>query len=186
MIVCWLYRRIISSRLDDRRSLSPWVQRHTHTCSRCLQFQHTTESIAEELQTTVASQRVQRPFLHGKIMRAVGAESAAPRPAQPISLSWKSAALVGCLLAIGTLVWMRPSPSPHVPENTTASVTTDLELTVSLPTGKQVERWTANLDEPLHRETQLVLNDAKAALNSLKKNLLPEELLSLSSTDKAQ
>src|SRR3954467_1452462 len=81
MIVCWLYRRIISSRLDDRRSLSTWVQRHTHTCSRCLQFQHTTESIAKELQTTAESQRVQRPFLHGKIMRAVGAESAAPRPA---------------------------------------------------------------------------------------------------------
>jgi hypothetical protein len=90
-------------------------------------------------------------------------------------------AVVGCILLSSGILWMR-HPTGRQPLVTgVTSVPTELGLTVNLPSAKQVERWTTKLDEPLHNETELVLNDAKAAINSLKNSLLPEELLSSSS-----
>src|SRR6185295_13021631 len=104
-------------------------------------------------------------FLHGKIMSAVRA--AEPGEAPPVRgrLAW--AVAVACLLFAG-LVWLR-RPAAPVPN---AGGPTELALNVSLPAAARVDQWP--LDRALEQETQFVIADAKAAIDSLKNSFLPD------------
>ena len=81
--------------------------------------------------------------------------------------------------AAAAIVWLRQSPAASQNESEATSAATEPALTVNLPSVAQVDQWTQNLDTPLERETQLVLSDANAAINTLARGLLPEDLLGL-------
>ena len=180
MSTCWLYRRMVSSHVDANTLLPGWVRRHTQNCAECRQFHETVVLTADQLRATADRERIQPRFLHGQIMRAIRAEESVGVRARRYGVGWAVAA-VGCILLSGGILWMRQPTGRQPLVNGVATVPTELGLTVNLPSAKQMEEWTTRLDEPLHNETELVLNDAKAAINSLKKSLLPEELLSSSS-----
>jgi hypothetical protein len=84
-----------------------------------------------------------------------------------------------CLLLAG-IVWLRKPTVPGQNEFGLKSVPAGLALNVNVPSATQVGQWTKTFDGPLENETQLVLNDAKAAFDSLKNSLLPENLVASS------
>lgn len=94
-------------------------------------------------------------------------------------LSWAVALGLVCLFAAG-LFWQR---QPRVLDNEaqkTNSTPVALALNVNLPSPAQVAQWTKKLDAPLEDESKLVLGDAQAALNSLARGFVPENLLASS------
>ena len=82
--------------------------------------------------------------------------------------------VVLCVLAAVLLIRQQPVPDPGAAK--TGAGASGLALNAALPDGAQLNQW-ANLDAPLEAETQLVIGDARRALDSLTKNFVPEELL---------
>jgi hypothetical protein len=58
---------------------------------------------------------------------------------------------------------------------------TELALKVNLPSVAQLDHWTTRLDAPLEQETQLVLLDARTALDTLARSFVPEGFLATAS-----
>lgn len=180
MIICRIFQSIISSHVDAEAALPDWVQNHFHNCAACRQYYAAARRLAQLISASAEKQRrFASPFLHAKIMAAV--HSQADIQAQPQrALGW--AIMAGATsLMVAALIWWRQSPAPA--PSASAEVPTAPALNVNLPTLAQVGQWTKTLDTPLERETQLVLSDANAALNSLAKNFLPDDLLQSSASN---
>ncbi len=176
MNFCWLHQKIISSRLDENSALPGRVQRHLKGCPSCRQAFESAMATVRALSVDSPEKNLEpSPFLHGKIMSVVWAErgqSARPRPgvarwALPI------VAATACVIIAGT-VWTRRPLAPVGNPSAAWSAPTELALKMKLPSEAQMNQWSTVLDAPLEHETQLVLNDAKAALDSLKNSFLPD------------
>ena len=116
------------------------------------------------------------PFLHAKIMSAIRAETEPalkPRPTRQFAAS-AFILTTACVLLLAGIIWMRQPAITGQGPSAPAPALPDLAFNVALPSAAQVNQWTTALDAPLEKETQLVLNDAKNALNSLKNSFLPE------------
>ncbi len=92
-------------------------------------------------------------------------------------LGWAVALGLVCLFAAG-LFWPRQANVMDNPAQKSTPV--ELALNVDLPSPAQVAQWTKKLDAPLEDESKLVLGDAQAALNSLARGFVPENLLASS------
>jgi hypothetical protein len=86
-------------------------------------------------------------------------------------------AVGAAFLVTASIVWLRPSSAPLQDAAKATSLPSELALNVALPSAAQVDQWTKSLDAPLEQETKLVLLDATAAINTLARNFLPEDLL---------
>jgi hypothetical protein len=180
MITCWLCQKNISSHVDDNTTLSNWARQHIESCPGCRTFSESAAALHQQLPAAAkAEKRESPPFLHGKIMAKVRLQERERQPSQGRS-RWAIAFATACVLVAGVVFLRQPSTEK---ENSIASSQppTEQALTVNLPVAKQVNQWTKNLDAPLENETQLVLNDAKTALDALKKSFLPENLVASSS-----
>jgi hypothetical protein len=176
MNFCRLHQKIILSRLDENSALPRRAQRHLKSCPSCRQAFESARATGRALSVDSPENNLEpSPFLHGKIMSAVGAErgqSGRPRPdfarwALPI------VAATFCVIIAGT-VWTRRTPAPAGNPSAARWAPTEPALKMRLPNEAQMNQWSAALDAPLEQETQLVLNDAKAALDSLKNSFLPD------------
>ena len=177
MITCWLYQRVVSTRLDEWPSSTGWAKSHVEYCLNCREIHRVGMAVPQRLSAGAAAERQPSPpFLHARIMRAIRAETHLDfraRPARrnsPVSVAVGAASLV--LLAAVIWIYRPRTPAEH------ASVPTqplaDLDFKLELPGVAQMNEWSSALDAPLENETQLVLNDAKSALSSLKNSFLPE------------
>lgn len=178
MITCWLYRRFSSSAVDSNTPLPEWARQHAESCPACREYQEVALAMARRLAISAeAERRTPSPFLQGRIMAAIRAEEKVKTQPARANFGWGIAAATACLLFLtGFLVTRKPA-TPSQNGFRAQAASTELALNVSFPTAAQVELWTKSLDQPLETETQLVLNDAKAAINSLKSSFLPERLL---------
>ena len=187
MITCWFCQRIVSIRLDANSALPEWARNHIHHCPACRESCESATALIRQLSATAKDQkRIASPFLHGKIMSAVRSLEHAQIEAQRgrSRLRWGTAAAMVCLAAAG-MVWLR---LPVRPDQNSAKPTASLAepgLNVKLPSASQVDQWTKIFDAPLEQETKLVLSDATAAINTLARGFVPEDLLA-SSTEPAQ
>jgi hypothetical protein len=88
-------------------------------------------------------------------------------------LGWVVAVGTACLLL--TFILLRHGPlAPAQRPPVATLVQPELAFSVNLPSTAQVDEWTTALDKPLENETQLVLNDAKTVIISLKNSFLPD------------
>jgi len=186
MITCQLCRRAISNKADAVAPLPRWAERHVGNCSACREFRESITTIARELPAAAASDRkAASPFLHRRIMSAI----AHPPAAQELSQSqghraWTIAALAACLV-MAAVVWMRRPQAPDTAPTSSVPPANELALNVKLPDGAELKQWT-NVDGSLETEAQLVLDDARRALESLKKSFVPKDLLASLSSQPSQ
>jgi hypothetical protein len=120
-------------------------------------------------------------LLHGKIMSAVRSEENTGRRPTATRLGWAMAASAACAMAAG-IVWLNRPPTPQqiVIKPTPVSA----QQVASVPAPAQVDQWLKTSEAPLENETKLVVNDARTAMNTLAKSLLPDDLLGSSAKNR--
>jgi len=177
MITCRRCQKILSQCLEAREALPDFARTHLHGCSGCRAYYEATTGLVRQMPGIAAQQAWSlSPFLHHKIMTSVRSQENADVQPGHARLSWAIMAGAACFAA-AAIVWLRQSPAERQSESEVTSAQTEPALTVNLPSVAQVDQWTKSLDTPLERETQLVLSDANAAINTLARGLLPEDLL---------
>lgn len=187
MITCWFCQRIVSIRFEANSGLPEWARKHIRHCPACRETCQSAKALIQQLSSTAKDQkRVTSPFLHRRIMSAIRplenmqADTQRSRP----RLGWAMATAMVCLAAASTL-WLRVPFQPRQSAPKSAAASVGPALNMELPSVAQVDQWTKTLDAPLEQETRLVLSDATAAINTLARGFLPEDLLA-SSTEPAQ
>lgn len=172
---------MISSQVDANATLPGWAQKHVEHCPTCRQFHASATAMAQRLVRDKERERCLPPrFLHGKIMSAVRAQESMESRSAFQRLTWQVVASVVCLLLLAGIFWMpRPTkPNESVPRAALGQV--ELSFNVTLPTAAQMDQWAKTLDEPLETEMQLVINDARVAIHSLKNSFVTETAEGLS------
>jgi hypothetical protein len=174
MIACRIYQRIMSSCAEAEAGLPGWLQKHLHKCAACAGYYEATTRLVQQLSAASNQPRSPSPFLHGKIMAAIRSRGEMRTQPENGVLAWAIISGATCLVA-AVIIWWQQSPPPAPVAS--ASGPSVPALSVNLPSVAQVDQWMKNMDAPLEREAQLVLSDANAALASLARNLLPDDLL---------
>ena len=185
MITCWRCRRIVSAHIDAGVPLPDWTRQHMERCPPCREFYESGMAMAQRLSATAGGERREpSAFLQGKIMSAVRSDGNAGRKPAAARLGWAMAVSVACVVVAGT-VWLRRPPTPHQIASKPVPVPTQQVLNASVPAPTRVNQWLETSEAPLENETQLVLNDAKTAVNTLAKSLLPDDLIGSSAKNRA-
>ena len=180
MITCLLSRNIILSRVDANTALPAWVGNHVRGCRHCRAVYDSARTLATQLSSTgITARGGVPPFLHAKVMSAVRAQARPEVMTNRWRYGWAAAIGTACLLIAGVVLLRQPPVPARVATN---SIATPAELAThaNLPTAAQVDQWAKTLDAPLEQETKLVLLDATAAINTLARGFLPEDLLAAS------
>jgi len=184
MIVCLFYRRVIARCIDANRALPEKAQNHLRNCPSCRQSYELQREVTLRLMAGAARRyQSHAPFLHAKIMatlrRGANTAESAPGFLRPIwaaalvivALGLFSAALIRHSLESDNQVAVtRPTgPSPTLPTPLPIFNTNATQLA-----SRNLSEWSRALDEPLETEMQSVVIDAKAALQLLAQNFLPD------------
>jgi len=178
-MICWFHKRILSRSLDAKATPPTGTLRHLRHCATCSAFYETQTRIVRELEAGAESCRSQSsPWLERRIIAKLrqepeGAGMAARR------FPWLIAATAACLL-LGVFLWLqhRPVPDPpmaHVHPGSDASAA-DLASLFELPERAALSELSRKLNWPLETEMQLVVTDARTAMNYLADSFLPEPL----------
>lgn len=182
MRACWLCKTVVSSRLDSEQTLPDWTRKHIDKCDNCRRFYETESRLIERLVES-ASDSVEEssPFLRAKIMAAVRREESSPsRPS--LRLSWVvcgAAALI--LVSVASLQFLQNFNSQSGTSVVVAENLIDpegpLAPVLTLANRDKLFELSRNLDQPLEAELQFVVSDAKAAIQTLAYNFLPEQVV---------
>jgi hypothetical protein len=141
-------------------------------------------AMGQRLSTSAGAERREPPpFLHGKIMAAIRSEGNAARRPAAARWGWAVAAGAACVVVVGIVSPHRP---PHQVVSKANPPPAQLVLNVSTPPPPaKVDQWLKTSEAPLENETKLVLDDAKTAMKTLAKSLLPDDLLGSSAKNRA-
>jgi hypothetical protein len=184
MIFCWIYRRLISHRLDANEPLPERVQNHIRNCPGCRTFHASGIQLAEQLIGSAPLHRkAPSPFLHGKILASIDSGTLRTEPEQRAFRPAWSVAFVslGLVLICAAVIHFRPLPqtsatfSPSPVAEDAAGNSDPMAATVKLPNADKLREWSQNWDQPLQTELQSVVHDAKQALQLLAHNFLPDQ-----------
>jgi hypothetical protein len=192
MIACLFYRRVIARCIDASEALPEKAQGHVRNCPACRQFYELERELTRRL-VAGAARRHQSPppFLHAKIMASLHRRpETAERVPKFLHPVWAAALIIVALGLFGAAL-IRPmkdangqrshrpdqtiqtkqfaAPSPAIP-NPLHIFTTNAAQVAS----RNLSEWSHALDEPLEVEMQSVVTDAKAALQLLAQNFLPD------------
>jgi len=177
MIACWFYRKFIPDGNDANRPLPDSVQRHLKTCPACRQFLDSERELTQRLIAGTESHRKSpSPFLHARIMASLDRNPQAAPVTRPFLPPVWATALVIAALGFLSIYLMRDARQPAGPSSHTAN-SPPPENQVPILTGQNLLNWTTKLDQPLESEMQSVVADAKAAIQLLAQNFLPENTL---------
>ena len=174
MILCWFYRKVISLGLEEGNASSARVRRHLEFCPSCRRFQEAETALSRRLRQEAPSFRVPpSPFLAGKIVASAGRAELAREPGRSSRLlAWSGATALVTLVLSSLVMWQRsvplaPAPAPAVPVSLPG-------LGFAVPDGEQLLKMSEALDRPLDGEMQLVVSDARMAVQALAQNFLPK------------
>lgn len=181
-LICSYYQWIITNRLDAAQRLPRSAERHLRGCAACREFRALQIEIGRRLSAGAESQRRNPPpFLHARIMAAVKRPSETTAPARKPRLAMAfGAALVVLTVGLFSVPAFRTRPVftkrsvPPAPSNVQPS-TTPSGGNDSSPTFQAVFQWSKSLDQPLEKEMQSVVTDAKTVIQLLSQNFLPEK-----------
>ena len=180
MITCLFYKRIIANCVDANTPLPGQARNHVRKCSTCRQTYASERDIAHRLLADASAQDCSPPpFLHAKIMSFVVGSAAHPeREANRVRFGWVLGLAMVCLLLAGVL-WLRNPPAPGRSMGLRASravtASSVFPMVMELPDARRLRQWTETLDRPLETEMELVVNDAKMAINSLANSFISEK-----------
>jgi hypothetical protein len=180
MKLCWLHRMALSWSTDSRAHAPRWARRHLGSCPRCRSLYHQDEQLITALRVgsrTARSEVEFPPFLHNRILANLQAEPTKATSVIP-SLDWVRAVLIpalGVFLLAAYWMW-RPQGEQDkaLTQDSPPPILSELQNLLKDPNPRQALAWTEKLDQPLESEIHLVVSDAKAALQSLTANFLPE------------
>ena len=71
----------------------------------------------------------------------------------------------------------QPEPTPPSAELLTRVIQLSGDQVLEEATGQDFEAWSLSLNQPLETELQLVMNDARSAIDSLAASFIPESFL---------
>jgi len=120
------------------------------------------------------------PWLERRIIAELRQEpTRAGMAARRFPSGWPIAATAACLL-LGAFLWLQNRPVPNLPVAQTHlgsdASGADLASLFELPKGADLSELSRKLNWPLETEMQLVVTDAKTAMNYLADSFLPEPL----------
>jgi len=180
-MTCWFHKRILSRSLDANATPPTGTLQHLRHCATCSAFCETQTRIVRELVAGAESCRLQSsPWLERQIIAELWKEPDwAGRAARRFPSGWPIAATAACLL-LGAFLWLQNRPLPDQPvaqshPGSDASAA-DLASLFELPKGADLSELSRKLNWPLETEMQLVVTDAKIAMNYLADSFLPEPL----------
>ena len=180
-MICWFHKRILSRSLDANATPPTGTLQHLRHCATCSAFYEAQSRIVRELVAGAESCRLQSsPWLERQIIAELWKEPDwAGRAARPFPSGWPIAATAACLL-LGVFLWLHNRPVPDQPvaqshPGSDASAA-DLALLFELPNGADLSELSRKLNWPLETEMQLVVTDAKTAMDHLADSFLPEPL----------
>ena len=180
-MICWFHKRILSRSLDANATPPTGTLQHLRHCATCSAFYEAQSRIVRELVAGAESCRLQSsPWLERRIIAELWKEPDwAGRAARRFPSGWPIAATAACLL-LGAFLWLHNRPVPDQPvaqshPGSDASAA-DLALLFELPNGADLSELSRKLNWPLETEMQLVVTDAKTAMNYLADSFLPEPL----------
>ena len=178
-MICWFHKRILARSLDANATPPTGTLQHLRHCETCSAFCETQTRIVRELVAGAESCRLQSsPWLERRIIAELRQEpEGASTAARRFPSGWPIAATVACLLMF---LWLqnRPVPDQPVAQNHPGSNTfaTDWASLFELPKVADLTELSQKLNWPLETEMQLVVTDAKIAMNYLADSTLPEPL----------
>jgi hypothetical protein len=178
-MICWFHKRILSRNLDANAPPPTGTLRHLRHCATCSAFYETQTRIVRELVAGAESCRLQSsPWLERRIIAELRQEpEVAGKAARRFPSGWPIAATAACLLMF---LWLqnRPVPDQRVAQSHRESDASaaDLALLFELPKRADLSELSRKLNWPLETEMQLVVTDAKTAVNYLADSFLPEPL----------
>jgi hypothetical protein len=173
MIACWFYRHLIA-RFTDATALPRSAQRHLEKCAACRESFDFEREIARGLVAEAESQHQPvSPFLHSRIManleRRPQVARASLRPA------WAAVLAIAMVGILGVFLLVRNSQNTSAVRLTARTVSHQPPANnTSVAPGKNILELTRGLERPLESEMQSVVSDAKAAIQLLAHNFLPE------------
>jgi predicted anti-sigma-YlaC factor YlaD len=181
MLRCWLYRSIISRHVDDNKELPPKLQLHLHDCPACRQHFEAQTQVARRLAASAASLRKSpSPYLRSRILSSLDEpEREVSLVAKAIRPAW-SGMLVGCglvlilaLIIVGGTHLLSPEPQVAMSQPSLFPSLAKLGPKLKMANSERVAEWTGVLEQPLEKEIQLMLGDAKSAAHLLADSFLP-------------
>jgi len=180
-MICWFHKRILSRSLDANAAPPTGTLQHLQHCATCSAFYEAQSRIVRELVAGAESRRLRSsPWLERRIIAELRQESEeAGMAARRFPSGWPIAATAACLL-LGGFLWLqnRPLPNQPLPQSHPGSDASaaDLASLFELPKGADLDELGRKLNWPLETELQLVVTDAKTAMNYLADSFLPEPL----------
>jgi|ERR1044071_2143738 hypothetical protein len=180
-MICWFHKRTVARSLDADATPPAGTLRHLQHCAICSAFYETQSRIVRKLVAGAGSCRLESsPWLERRIIAELRREpEGAALATRRFPSGWPIAAAAACLL-LGAFLWVqsRPALDPPVGANHpgSAAAAADLALLLELPKAAGVSELGRELKWPLDTELKLAVTDAKAAMNYLADNVLPESL----------
>jgi hypothetical protein len=180
-MICWFHKRILSRSLDANATPPAGTLRHLRHCATCSAFCETQTRIVRELVAGAESCLLQpSPRLERRIIAKLRQEpEGAGMAARRFPSGWPIAATAACLL-LGGFLWLQNRPVPDQPVAQTHprsdASAADLASLFELPKGADLSELSQKLNWPLETEMQLVVTDAKIAMNYLADSFLLEPL----------
>jgi len=183
-MMCRLYQMWINRALDDGRKLSARLEQHLVRCERCQDHYERQMAVVRTL-SAKAPQRTAEPsaFLRARILNEI--KSTPPPETAPRFMRWAWAGGVAAAIALAGIFFQLRTPPPAnqiahhtpAPPPSQASASALLAATSRFTDGSQLLQVATNIDQPLQKEMNLVLADARTVLRSLQTEFVPATLL---------
>lgn len=175
-MICHLVRLVVELRYDSGTNPPAWLRRHLESCSACRGDLAALAAMEHTLRGTAGSARREPgPFLAARVTQAVQCAGTPPPARQGrfprFALVLAGTFALGLAIVGGRLAW-RPSPAVSAPTPWTLEGTRMREaLAVTDPASLLAA--SQRLDDPLQRELDLIVADARSAAQSLAVAFLP-------------
>lgn len=176
-MLCRLVQMLTSAAGDSGKPAPRWCRRHAARCPHCRHELEIEFALGDQLRTNAVGARLAPPpYLAARAVNAVKtAEPLSHRRHMRMPLWLKSAAAaVAAVLFLAVWHGRRPPIPSATPSTTTlAGLPLPLPAVWTPPDGSALLELSAMWDDPLRRELELVLADARAAGRSLAAAFLP-------------
>lgn len=149
---CQAFRWMASLTLDSGRPLPAWARRHAAACACCRVYAARLQQVAGALERKTPQDEEAGPWLHRRIMAAVGAEAAPGSSIHWTRVLASSAAAVTIAMAIA-LATLRPQGAPtpapvaHAAPSVVPSAGVPFDAWLDLPYEHEWNRLASDLAE---------------------------------------
>lgn len=179
MKLCAIHRWVASYAQDDGRPLPVWTARHVAACGECRRVLEGQARLVQRLGETANAERLPAPpFLRPRVLANLTPSQVRPGLRWP---GWAGPAVaVGVAVCAAVGFWLRPDPAtaPRAGSPVGAGLVggwSDSWLgEVSVPAGGPLVGLSEALEDPLSKEIDRVVNDARAVMAALSRSFLPD------------